>query len=738
MDRIPPSGSNAANASSILLAPAPHDEPPPGPSAPAPLDVVVAASSGDTSNDVLLREVAPKSPLNLRFSFNFDERNELSVSHAIHYVVPPLWKHDDCMSNDTTSNAAVEGDDTSAHAPDLSHAAATRRKLKEGRTDGFGKSDTSQHVERQAASAPLQGDEGGESVGMVGASTFMLSSTTAPTTLQEEGNSSNCRDEQPTPPLHTSQHRNNLEASENGKNTNKASDECTNEDRNPATNKGAKQHVQDEPTIKLPEAISQNERDWIETTQPSSPLQDVVAPKNKDNTDAQQTARLRRPVAATKPPLEYTVDSVYPSKWEDDTAALVATARPRATPRPVKPRSKKQLSLGGPAAVHAHSATVPPTQSSIHQSKQQQLEHQLKALRETSNSDLAKLKVQLNCIASERDGLQARWERAVADMADMENQLLAYHIKVATAAAEREEFAQHCTSLQQTVVVAQAETDSHRKKLLAVQMDLHQAKAKCSVAEGKVETLTKAKVDAMGKLDAAKLTIGRWQASAESAKEKQHKLEVEVASLRNKRAADAKKLAQTVDQLTHHAATSMEKAVAQWTVDHATKVMSMQDQIDKAKRTAEDTTALLHRRNKALEAKLKQANDRVAILESKLRPLSHLTKRAKALEAVHSDNKRLQLELMAVHRQVAGKKAKSKPSHDYMDEQPSIVLSNNQFQHQHSPQTSEGVDTLQCELTRLQDKLAAQSYQMEQLRALHSQELLVQATIFQQQIARAT
>ncbi|RHY98700.1 hypothetical protein DYB31_015026, partial [Aphanomyces astaci] len=296
---------------------------------------------------------------------------------------------------------------------------------------------------------------------------------------------------------------------------------------------------------------------------------------------------------------------------------------------------------------------------------------------------------------------------AVADMADMENQLLAYHIKVATAAAEREEFAQHCTSLQQTVVVAQAETDSHRKKLLAVQMDLHQAKvwdfpydAKCSVAEGKVETLTKAKVDATGKLDAAKLTIGRWQASAESAKEKQHKLEVEVASLRNKRAADAKKLAQTVDQLTHHAATSMEKAVAQWTVDHATKVMSMQDQIDKAKRTAEDTTALLHRRNKALEAKLKHANDRVAILESQLRPLSHLTNRAKALEAVHSDNKRLQLELMAVHRQVAGKKAKSKPSHDYMDEQPSIVLSNNQFQHQHSPQTSKGVDTLQCELTR--------------------------------------
>ncbi|RHY46013.1 hypothetical protein DYB38_005692 [Aphanomyces astaci] len=393
------------------------------------------------------------------------------------------------------------------------------------------------------------------------------------------------------------------EASENGKNTNKASDERTNEDRNPATNKGAKQHVQDEPTIKLPEAISQNERDWIETTQPSSPLQDVVAPKNKDNTDAQQTARLRRPVAATKPALEYTVDS------------------------------------------------------------------------------------------------------AVADMADMENQLLAYHIKVATAAAEREEFAQHCTSLQQTVVVAQAETDSHRKKLLAVQMDLHQAKVwdfpyDCSVAEGKVETLTKVKVDAVGKLDAAKLTIGRWQASAESAKEKQHKLEVEVASLRNKRAADAKKLAQTVDQLTHHAATSMEKAVAQWTVDHATKVMSMQDQIDKAKRTAEDTTALLHRRNKALEAKLKQANDRVAILESQLRPLSHLTKRAKALEAVHSDNKRLQLELMAVHRQVAGKKAKSKPSHDYMDEQPSIVLSNNQFQHQHSPQTSKGVDTLQCELTR--------------------------------------
>ncbi|RLO03807.1 hypothetical protein DYB28_006425, partial [Aphanomyces astaci] len=224
--------------------------------------------------------------------------------------------------------------------------------------------------------------------------------------------------------------------------------------------------------------------------------------------------------------------------------------------------------------------------------------------------------------------------------------------------------------------------------------------AKCSVAEGKVETLTKAKVDATGKLDAAKLTIGRWQASAESAKEKQHKLEVEVASLRNKRAADAKKLAQTVDQLTHHAATSMEKAVAQWTVDHATKVMSMQDQIDKAKRTAEDTTALLHRRNKALEAKLKHANDRVAILESQLRPLSHLTNRAKALEAVHSDNKRLQLELMAVHRQVAGKKAKSKPSHDYMDEQPSIVLSNNQFQHQHSPQTSKGVDTLQCELTR--------------------------------------
>ncbi|RHY31265.1 hypothetical protein DYB32_003802 [Aphanomyces invadans] len=154
-----------------------------------------------------------------------------------------------------------------------------------------------------------------------------------------------------------------------------------------------------------------------------------------------------------------------------------------------------------------------------------------------------------------------------------------------------------------------------------------------------------------------------------------------------------------------HATIAMEKATAQWTAELAAKDASVQSHVDKTKRLADDANAMLHRRNQALEAKLTEANNRIAVLETQVRPVQLLTKRVKALEAVHHENKRLQQELTTAHRDAAAAKhtrSKTKPAQDAFDillASPTI-LSN---QSQHSPSKSADNEALKSEVGRYQN-----------------------------------
>ncbi|ETW09500.1 hypothetical protein H310_00068 [Aphanomyces invadans] len=684
----------------------------------------------DVSPAVVLRDEASTSPLNLRFSFNFDERNELSITHNIDLHVPPLWASDAHTSLDSVGAGRPPTPDGTLECA----GAARRKQLKEGRTEGFGKPDVGPHISKTARGPPSTENPLTTQDGAAAITTDATQTTSAL---------------EPPPDI---PHSPLLEAPHDHSRCLSPYDvDHGNGKQDEGIRTGKDEDVADKVTgeVDAPKeasVVKAQQPHFIDAhgTEAPKTAQDLATIKIELDQltlgSATRAAESAAPLQKVeKPRLEYTMENVYPSKWEDirpgvATSTLaskvaVKSELPAATSKRTKASIARRptLSHTAPSAVHTPTA-------------QQALEHQLKAALKAMQSEMAALKIQLQCTVVERDGLQTRWARALADPAALTSQIQAQHVQVATSVAERDEFAQQCASLQQSVVAAQAETDSHRKKLMAVQIELHHAKAKCSVAEGKAEALTKGKAEAMAKLEVTKGTVMRLQSSVDHAKEKIHKLEVEIASLRHKRAADAQALTRTVDQMRQHATIAMEKATAQWTAELAAKDASVQSHVDKTKRLADDANAMLHRRNQALEAKLTEAKNRIAVLETQVRPVQLLTKRVKALEAVHHENKRLQQELTTAHRDAAAAKhtrSKTKPAQDAFDillASPTI-LSN---QSQHSPSKSADNEALKSEVGRLLEKLRQQEQQLVQLRVLHSQELQAQATMFQAHVARAT
>lgn len=98
-------------------------------------------------------------------------------------------------------------------------------------------------------------------------------------------------------------------------------------------------------------------------------------------------------------PLDYTVENMYPVKWED---AAPPTLQASNTTVKTTKSTKKALKA---AQKSFKSATLPADVA------KPSLELQLHALRESSSAEIAKLKVQLQLLTSERDAGHSRFNR---------------------------------------------------------------------------------------------------------------------------------------------------------------------------------------------------------------------------------------------------------------------------------------------------------------------------------------
>ncbi|KAF0697103.1 Aste57867_12210 [Aphanomyces stellatus] len=487
-------------------------------------------------------------------------------------------------------------------------------------------------------------------------------------------------------------------------------------------------------------------------------------------------------VAALAPPttkVEYTVESVFSVKWEDDVCATkpsktsslvqsklstqspnVSQHTPRGQPSEARKATTKKVQphpLAKAKSSHgaSHMASTAGAGTNHHAIEMQMA-------RDASAVELAKLRAQLQCAVGERDALQSRWDRAMIEVADTTTQMHTFQTQVATAVAERDVFATQCKSLAAALATAEKTLDEYRQKTTSGQVELHQVKvlhslpfddayqpmqAKCSVVEGKLEALMRDKADAVVKLDAAKQGMARLHHQIEKHKEKTHKLELEVAHVRTKHIDDVAKWQKKAEHLGLEAAVAVERTRKQLVDEHATKVKSIHAHVAKQVREADDTNAIVARRNQTLEAKLQAARDQIVMLENQLRPLAGLTKRVKSLEGVQEANKQLHHELHQLHRQMhkeqleqARETSRRKKMTSKMREivvggsplPPSPLYLNQASLHHRDKEEND--EAYQRQVARLEERLATESAHVASLRQLHLQELELQASSFQRRI----
>ncbi|CAK4775193.1 unnamed protein product [Aphanomyces euteiches] len=474
------------------------------------------------------------------------------------------------------------------------------------------------------------------------------------------------------------------------------------------------------------------------TTAPSSDDHD----KSTTTTDnamlctAPKDSRSTEPLPSKPPPrpLEYTVENMYPVKWEDAAAPRPPLKAPSTTAKTAKTVTKS-------ATKSFKAATMPAAMAK-----------ELHVLRESSSAEAAKLKVQVQCVTSELDAWRARFNRTTTELREMTASMQDLQTDVATSRAERDAYAEQCTTLEMALRKAQSDVDEQRKTATAAQIDMHQLKARCSVLEGKLESMARERADSAAKLDMAKQTITRMTLQADKLKEKATKAESALSAAQAKHHDDVFMWKRKTEQLTHTATASIERAKKQLADEHATKLHCVHVQLEKKERDANDMNAILLRRNKALEEKLAEAKARIHVVENQLRPMAAMAKRLKALQDVQQVNKQLANEIQQLRRRQKqqhppsrggiGDKMKkrnktppSPPPSPLLEEWVLDDMPNPTETTKEAREDKEALHALEEQVAALHAKMAAQAAHELSLRQLHAQELQAQAALFQRRMA---
>ncbi|EQC27010.1 hypothetical protein SDRG_15224 [Saprolegnia diclina VS20] len=457
------------------------------------------------------------------------------------------------------------------------------------------------------------------------------------------------------------------------------------------------------------------------------------AKRTDDKCDA-KTTKYVQPRAASAAET-YSVANLYPVKWDDPTAAVAPSLR-RASTKPA-PTSAKGLSASMPVAKKRITSANTPTSSTLAQLRQSQLQHA---------TEVARLKTLLDCVTQERDLALARAQRTHETLqakADSQEQL---HLQAATAVAERDALQVHCKTLQEAIRKEQVAAEDARKRAAAYQSDVHQLKAKWSVCQGQVAALEAEKTALAAAAETSKHEVYRTQAAHEKAMTRIAKLQKEVSLASTTHASERASWKRKIETLSADAKATAARLQHEAASDMQLKLQSATMLGEKARREKDEATETLHRRTQVLEAKLETENDRVRVLEAQLKAAAISSKKHAAALDLQSANKRLETELHALRRFVAlqQKQAPSRaatpaapPRRDLVMMMPpapirigTVDTAVQATSEEPSESESAQVTELQAALARLEDVVAGKTEQLTSLRALHAQELQVQARAF--------
>ncbi|KAG9412586.1 hypothetical protein AC1031_015495 [Aphanomyces cochlioides] len=649
-----------------------------------------------TPGVAILRDVPAQAPLNLHFSFNFDD-NEA--------------RHDgkeQVAAKEIIADAAPPGD----------HA---RMKLKQGKSNGFDKQherndDTRDATKPVAVEEAARMDQETDDTAKEQPTFAPSRSETNDAKLSHGAVNERC--ESPKGACAVSRAAEFKDATQ--------APTVDNGDEKPSS---APKPMPEPSKADSASATTIREPSQEESTTATTALSSDDHDKSTTTTDnalhctAPKESRSTEPLPSNPPPCpwEYTVENMYPVKWEDAVAPRDA---PSTTTKTVKTKSSHKS---------FQAATMPVRSLELH------------ALRESSSAEAAKLKVQLQCVTSELDAWRARFNRTTTELREMTKSMQDLQTDVATSRAERNAYAEQCMTLEMALRKAQSDVDEQRKNATAAQIDMHQLKARCSVLEGKLESMARERADAAATLDMAKQSIARMQLQADKLKEKVAKAESALSAAQAKHHDDVFKWKRKTEQLTHTATASIERAKKQLADQHTTKLHSVHVQLEKKERDAHDMNAILLRRNKALELKLDQAKARIHVVENQLRPMATMAKRLKALQDVEQVNKQLANEIQQLrrrqqrqptsHRSSGGDKMsksnKTPPSSPLLDDMPNPAETTEEAR-----DDKEALDALEEQVAALHAKMAAQAAHVLSLRQLHAQELQAQAALFQRRMAQ--